>query len=117
MRGIVSLVRSGFVTMADEEADVAFSTEEYELIEAAVMETERGRWFLREYAKRNRNADTELLLEAITRLEKRILGEGLAEDHDRLSATLREMDRAIALTREEAQELRKLQTPFAGVPD
>ena len=29
----------------------------YEQIEAAVMETSRGRWFLNEYARRNRHAD------------------------------------------------------------
>ena len=34
---------------------------DYEAIAAAVMETLRGRWFLAEFAKRNRNADTELI--------------------------------------------------------
>lgn len=43
--------------------------EDYEAIEAAVMETARGRWFLMEFARRNRNADTRVLLEAIARLE------------------------------------------------
>lgn len=43
---------------------------DYEAIEAAVMETERGRWFLAEYARRNRTADTRLLLDAIRRLER-----------------------------------------------
>jgi hypothetical protein len=103
--------------MAEGRSLTSISIADYEAIEAAVMETERGRWFLREYAKRNRNADTEVLLEAITRLEQRILGEGLAKDHDRLSAALGEMARAITLTREEARELRKLQTPFVGAPD
>lgn len=44
--------------------------EEYELIEQAVMETSRGRWFLAEYARRNRAADTRILLDAIKRLER-----------------------------------------------
>ena len=44
--------------------------EDYEAIESAVMETARGRWFLREYAHRNRNADTGVVLEAIGRIEK-----------------------------------------------
>jgi hypothetical protein len=43
--------------------------EDYEAIEAAVMETARGRWFLMEFARRNRTADTKVLLEAIARLE------------------------------------------------
>jgi hypothetical protein len=47
--------------------------EPYEAILEAVMETERGRWFLAEYARRNRNADSTLLLAAIDRLEAAIL--------------------------------------------
>jgi chemotaxis regulatin CheY-phosphate phosphatase CheZ len=42
---------------------------DYETIEAAVMETSRGRWFLAEYARRNRHAETEGLLEAMARIE------------------------------------------------
>ena len=44
--------------------------EDYEAIEAAVMETARGRWFLAEYARRNRAADTRMLLGAIDKLER-----------------------------------------------
>ncbi len=44
--------------------------EDYGLIESAVMETARGRWFLSEYARRNRSADTRILLDAIKRLER-----------------------------------------------
>lgn len=42
---------------------------DYDTIHAAVMETARGRWFLQEYARRNRNADTRVLLAAIERIE------------------------------------------------
>ena len=42
---------------------------DYETIHDAVMESQRGRWFLHEYARRNRNADTALLLVAIERVE------------------------------------------------
>jgi hypothetical protein len=51
--------------------------EDYEAIEAAVMDTARGRWFLAEFARRNRSADTSLLLTAIERLEA-LLGTGQA---------------------------------------
>ena len=34
------------------------------------METSRGRWFLTEYAKRNRNADTRMVLDAVARIEQ-----------------------------------------------
>ncbi len=36
----------------------------------AFMETSRGRWFLTEYAKRNRNADTRMVLDAVARIEQ-----------------------------------------------
>ncbi|RKE72354.1 hypothetical protein [Pseudorhodoplanes sinuspersici] len=42
---------------------------DYDSIHAAVMETVRGRWFLSEYARRNRQADTDVLLRAIGRIE------------------------------------------------
>jgi hypothetical protein len=45
------------------------SEEDYEAIREAFMETSRGRWFLGEYTKRNRNADTRLVLDAVTRIE------------------------------------------------
>jgi hypothetical protein len=45
------------------------SEEDYEAIREAFMETSRGRWFLGEYAKRNRNADTAMVLEAVARIE------------------------------------------------
>src|SRR5665213_351954 len=43
--------------------------EDYEAISEAFMETSRGRWFLGEYAKRNRNADTRMVLDAVARIE------------------------------------------------
>ncbi len=42
---------------------------DYEAIEAAVTETVRGRWFLAEFARRNRLAETRQLLDAMARLE------------------------------------------------
>jgi hypothetical protein len=43
--------------------------EDYEAISDAFMETSRGRWFLTEYARRNRNADTRMVLDAVARIE------------------------------------------------
>ena len=53
------------------------SEEDYEAIREAFMETARGRWFLDEYAKRNRNADTRMVLDAVERIEQ-----GLAAQKD-----------------------------------
>src|SRR3981189_1541304 len=46
--------------------------EDYDAISEAFMETSRGRWFLGEYAKRNRNADTRMVLDAVTRIEENL---------------------------------------------
>ena len=46
------------------------SEADYEAIRDAFMETSRGRWFLGEYARRNRNADTAMVLEAVARIEQ-----------------------------------------------
>jgi hypothetical protein len=45
------------------------SEQDYDAIKEAFMETSRGRWFLGEYAKRNRNADTKMVLDAVARIE------------------------------------------------
>ncbi len=42
---------------------------DYEAIEMAVTETVRGRWFLAEFARRNRGAEVKLMLDAMGRLE------------------------------------------------
>jgi hypothetical protein len=46
------------------------SEQDYDAISEAFMETSRGRWFLGEYAKRNRNSDTRMVLDAVSRIEK-----------------------------------------------
>jgi hypothetical protein len=46
------------------------SEEDYEAIREAFMETARGRWFLDEYARRNRNADTRMVLDAVAKIEE-----------------------------------------------
>jgi hypothetical protein len=45
---------------------------DYAAIEEAVMETARGRWFLLEYARRQRAAETQRLADAVDRLERAI---------------------------------------------
>ncbi len=45
---------------------------DYEDIEAAVTETVRGRWFLGEFARRNRTAEMRQLLDAMARLESAV---------------------------------------------
>src|SRR5580692_10978990 len=96
--------------MADEPFSISPSappppTEaDYEGIHAAVMETVRGRWFLSEYAKRNRHADTSMILAAIDRVEALWRERGAvpaASPAERVHFDLVEMAKAIAQTRSE----------------
>jgi hypothetical protein len=50
-----------------------YRNESFESLEAAVMETPRGRWFLDEYAKRQRSAESQAILDILRSLEKSIL--------------------------------------------
>jgi hypothetical protein len=54
------------------------SEQDYDAISEAFMETSRGRWFLGEYAKRNRNADTSMVLDAVARIEESLAAQSLA---------------------------------------
>lgn len=67
--------------MSDEKRALTWpsappSEADYEAILAAVMETGRGRWFLHEYAQRNRHAETRGVLGAIQRIENLLRAQG-----------------------------------------
>jgi hypothetical protein len=51
---------------------------DYEAICEAFMETSRGRWFLSEYASRNRHSDTRTVLDAVERIEATLARQQLA---------------------------------------
>src|SRR5258706_9238586 len=105
---IVSVTRDNLrdeITMADEafalspiSARASLPGEEdYEAIREAFMETSRGRWFLGEYARRNRNADTRMVLDAVARIEENLSAQreplpesGLAEALTAISRALGE---------------------------
>jgi hypothetical protein len=84
-------------TMADEafalspiSARAALPSEQdYDAISEAFMETSRGRWFLGEYAKRNRNADTRMVLDAVARIEQNLAAQRQpAAENDGLAEAL-----------------------------
>jgi len=87
--------------MANLPVPAPLSDADYEAIEGAVMETARGRWFLAEYARRNRNADTNMLLKALDRIESAMRGQSSVEPVDRVRFDLVEMSKAIARTKTE----------------
>ncbi|MCB1482672.1 MAG: chemotaxis protein [Rhodobiaceae bacterium] len=81
------------------------SEQEYSAIEAAVMETARGRWFLAEYARRNRNADTTLVLDAVSRLEDALKKTDSSSTVADVRLDLMDMAEAISRTRLEIRSL------------
>jgi hypothetical protein len=74
---------------------------EYEAIHATMTQSARGRWFLDEYARRNRSADTGLVLAAIARMESVIRSEMGQQPYQSFRNDLLEMATAITLTRAE----------------
>jgi hypothetical protein len=87
--------------------------EDYEAIEAAVMETTRGRWFLAEYARRNRNADTDQILTTLDRIERTMRRDRAAPDIDRIRLDLADMAESISRTKQEIAQM-KLDTEHGG---
>jgi chemotaxis regulatin CheY-phosphate phosphatase CheZ len=83
-----------------------FSDADYELIAAAVLETARGRWFLSEYARRNRHADTKIVLDAIERIERLIAQRAEGPEPERVRVDLVEMMDAITRTKAEIASIR-----------
>jgi chemotaxis regulatin CheY-phosphate phosphatase CheZ len=92
--------------MPQVPAPAPYSDADYEMIAAAVLETARGRWFLAEHAKRNRQADTRLVLEAIEKLERSIAGKAEGIEPDRVRVDLVEMMNAITRTKAEIAAIR-----------
>ena len=96
-------------------ATTLISDTDYDAIEAAVMETVRGRWFLAEYARRNRHAETERILEVLDRIEDRIQAPSKPLQIEGVQMNVLEMAQAIARTRAEIAALQPaagLEAPF-----
>lgn len=78
-------------------APTGLREDDYRTFCAALESTQRGRDFLAEYARRNRNADTGMLLDSLDRIEGMMATEGKARD--RLRDELRVLLIAIRLAR------------------
>lgn len=90
--------------MSDARSLTPLSDTDYEAIASAVMETSRGRWFMAEYAKRNRQADTAQVLKAIAKLQS-TLGAAPVEQQPASGPNLRE---AIALIMDLRADLERI---------
>jgi hypothetical protein len=82
---------------------------EYDRIEMAMSESDRGRWFLSEFARRTRGEDTQTVLGAIARLESVFTQERDGTQVGRMRGDLMDMANAIARTKAEIAAL--------GTPD
>lgn len=80
--------------------------EAYAALEAALSASPRGRWFLAEYARRHRSAETDLLLEAIAKLEAAVLKPQRQTAPGAVFGELVEMSEAIARTRREIAQIK-----------
>ena len=89
------------------------SEEDYDAISEAFMETSRGRWFLGEYAKRNRNADTRMVLDAVARIEENLAAQRQPPAGPRQRACRRRWPRSAARSMR-PRPLRGARRPGAG---
>ncbi len=82
------------------------SDAEYDSILTAIAATGRGGWFLSEYARRNRPADSRSGLSAIQRLEAVIAGNRSQQSSERMRSGVTEMAQAIAEAKAEIAALK-----------
>ena len=74
---------------------------DYQAFSAALSASARGRTFLAEYSRRNRNADTELLLAAIDRLQAMIAANKAAKTSEPIRSELQALLHEVSTARSE----------------
>lgn len=106
------------------------SAAQFAAMEAALQETPRGRWFLSEFARRNRVADTDILLQAMARIEMVLLrslsdrsADAASEDESGreepadLAAEAEEPDQSLPVQPELPLSVREIAERLAGAVD
>lgn len=88
------------------------TNQDFEALEDAVMATPRGRWFLKEYAARNRTTDTKTVLDQLGSFQDRITASQEDVRLEVLQSELREMAKSILETR---ADIATLQTDDASI--
>jgi chemotaxis protein CheZ len=59
-----------FLTMSQSPHIASFGDEDFQMIEKALLETARGRWFLEEHSRRSSQIQTRSLIQSLVRLER-----------------------------------------------
>lgn len=79
---------------------------EFEVLESAMRETSRGAWFLDEYARRIRGADTDRIFQSIEKLSTLLTDKAQTSQFDVLRHELEAMAAGIAQTRREIASIK-----------
>ncbi|GAB4523446.1 MAG: hypothetical protein Tsb0019_25390 [Roseibium sp.] len=79
---------------------------EYQTLEQTLMESDRGRRFLKEFLNRNRTPETSEILGAIQRLEKVVTRQRKVPDLDKIRLDIAEMHEAIERTKSEIANIK-----------
>lgn len=90
--------------MTSEPADAQNdfdAPDDFDAIESAVMETPRGRWFLAEFSRRTRAAESDRLLDAIERHTEAAKSAKSSSELDALYRDLEDMRRSIVETQQD----------------
>ena len=83
---------------------------DFQALEEAVRETPRGRWFLDEFAKKIRSAETDRVFQSIEKLSSLITERAATSHFDVLRLELEQMASGIAQTRREIAAIKPPQT-------
>ena len=96
------------VGFADDDAENRreLSHSEYDTLEEAVMQTARGRTFLREHARRNRAVASDLVMRALDDCRGYFQRQEMKQPADILAAELQDMSDAIKHTRRDIAAIR-----------
>ncbi|WP_068085766.1 protein phosphatase CheZ [Polycladidibacter stylochi] len=92
--------------MAENLRKYELDDAEYETIQSAILETERGQRFLRDYVKKSQTKDTKALLEALGRLEATLKDKELPSELDSFRLYIYEMHEAIERTKAEIAKVK-----------
>jgi hypothetical protein len=99
LRGEFAMADEAFALSPISACAAPPSEADFDAIREAFMETSRGRWFLTEYAKRNRNADTATVLDAVARIEQTLAAQQKAAPDDALPKALAAIRNSLAEAR------------------
>ncbi|NRG17977.1 protein phosphatase CheZ [Rhizobiales bacterium] len=87
--------------MAANGPSSPLSDAEFEALRDALSSSSRGRWFLDEFLRRNQKPETQMVLDAIARLETAMIRDRQTPSIDRIRIDIADMQEAIERTKRE----------------